>query len=47
VNRAIQIDPTYDKAHYRRLQLLRDMHRLDEAIEGIEGMLVWIKNEEI
>ena len=44
VNRAIEIDPTYQKAYYRRIQILREMGRLDVAINSVPN---WLNNQEI
>lgn len=44
INRSIVIDPTYEKAYYRKLQILRDAGRLEEAVSSIP---IWLKNKEI
>lgn len=41
-SRSLEIDPTYEKAYYRRIQILRDMRQLDTAIASVPS---WIHNQ--
>ena len=44
VERAIEIDPKYEKAHYRQVQILRELGFFEQAMNCVPH---WASNKEI
>jgi hypothetical protein len=43
-NRAIEIDPKYEKAYYRRMQIYQDLKQLELAVKSVPS---WVQNKEM